>query len=168
VVNPVGMTTYWYYFSWIIVYNLVTIYQIWYQDAPLSRFSVHQISRQSDNAFVQFPHLDKKKRKEEIWTNSANFWRFISRKCLAQFKFEIWGDDVGRHFYCKNHLDLLKYPRNHVYMKIALLLFLLITHGCGTLASWATHDTVSYLNLYKYLSHLPKINIWLIIHVISK
>jgi len=52
----------------VIIYGIITKFQIWYQDAPLSRLSVYQISRQSDNAFVfysNFHTLTKRKKNEE-------------------------------------------------------------------------------------------------------
>jgi len=80
------------------------------------------------------------------WRNPANFQKVISQKYLV--KFGMWGDDFGQHFHCKNCLDFIKVLRRYVYMKIALLFFLLITHGCGEPGSWATRHTTMCLDMY--------------------
>jgi len=62
---------------------------------------------------------------------------------LGNALLEIW-NDVCRHFH--NYNRFLKVSQSYVYslyVKIALLFFLLITHGCGAPASWAAwHTTV--------------------------
>jgi len=151
-VNPVGLTTYWCYFSWIIVYNLVTIYsittKIWYLVAPLSRLSVYQISRPSDNSFVFYSnfHTFMKRRKK----NSAKFWRFISRKRLAWFSWNVrWWRWPA--FPVLKSFSFIKVSRSYVYVKITLLFFLLITHECGVPASWAARHTTVCLDLFACL-----------------
>jgi len=62
----------------------------------------------------------------------------------------MWGGDIGRHFHCKNCFVSLKCHRaTYVYVKIAFLFFLLITHWCGVPASWATRHTTVCLDAYE-------------------
>jgi len=59
------------------------------------------------------------------------------------------------HFHHKN---IVKVSRSYVYVKIALLFFLLITHGCGTLASLAARHTTMCLDngIMKRINHLER------------
>jgi len=60
--------------------------------------------------------------------------------------------------------SFIKVSRNYVCMKIALFFFLLITHRCGTLASWATQHTTMCLDVIdksiqkSFISNLPGIH----------
>jgi len=107
ILPPVDVTTYWCYFSRIIVYNLVTIYGI------TTKFGIrmhpYQISWQSDNAFVFYiatftpwvkvwkslyktqKHYDEKKKKKRRTQPT------FEGSCLTWFSW-MWGDDIGRHF----------------------------------------------------------------------
>jgi len=85
-VYPIGMTTYWCYFLQIIIYNIVTIYDI------TTKFCI----------------------------------RMCHKKVIL-----------------KCHGAMYVYI---LYVKIALLFFLLITHGCGALASLAAQHTTMCLD----------------------
>jgi len=68
-VNPVGVTAYWCYSLWIMVYNFVTIYVIATKfGIRMCPFSV-QVSRQLDNEFVfysNFHTLMKRKKMKKL------------------------------------------------------------------------------------------------------
>jgi len=134
---------------------------IWYQDVPLSRLSVYQISRQLDNVFVlynNFHTLTKRKRKIKKTKKLSQFskvhisetpgtiqlnWNWIVRwwHCLA--------------FSLQKLFCFVKVSRSYLYVKIAFLFFsvLLITHECGAPASWA-HDTLPCIYFFISLSWL--------------
>jgi len=52
-------------------------------------------------------------------------------------------------------VGFVKVSQSYVYMKIALLFFLLITHGCGTPASWAARHTTMCLDVDYCASVVP-------------
>jgi len=67
----------------------------------------------------------------EIW--NVRWWRWPAFSALKSFSF-------------------IKVSRSYVYVKIALLFFLLITHWCGALASWAArHTTVCVIIFFMLL-----------------
>jgi len=79
-VNPVGVTTYWCYFSRIIVYNLVTIYGI------ATKFGIrmhpYRCTKFQGNPIMPLCFIatfTPWRKEEKKQRDSANFWRFISQ-----------------------------------------------------------------------------------------
>jgi len=99
--------------------------------------------------YNNFQTLTKRRKKKR---SPANFRRFISRKPPVQFswnlKCEIWNVRWWHWlaFPLQKSFDFIKVSWSYVYVKIALLFFLLITHGYGTPASWATRHTTVCLD----------------------
>jgi len=97
-------------FLQIIVYNFVTIYGITTKFGIRMRlysFSVYQISRELDNAFVfynNFHTLMKSRRKKEKNKNQETKPIFKG----SYLENIMCGDDIGWHSHCKNRLFSVK------------------------------------------------------------
>jgi len=145
-VYPVGVTIYWCYFSWIFIYNFVTIYGIatkfGIRSALIPPFNI-QISKQSDNAFVFYDNFytltkRRKKTKKLSQFSKVHAWRDLV---------EIWNVRWWRWtaFPLQKSVGFVEVSRSYICVKIALFFFLLITHGCGAPTSWAAqHYHVSW------------------------
>jgi len=57
------------------------------------------------------------------------------------------GDDVGQHYPLQKSVGFVEVSQSYICVKIALLFFLLITHGCGAPASWAARHTIVCLDI---------------------
>jgi len=94
-VYPVGVKTYWCYFLWIIVYNVVTVYGIATKyNITMHTYTVLLCTKFQDNQATRLRFMttfvvwqeEKQTTKKKTKKNSANFRRFIrSRKHLAWF-----------------------------------------------------------------------------------
>jgi len=113
---------------------------------------MYQISRQLDNAFVfitTFTLLRKEEKNEETKPIFKGSY-LRNARCDLVAIWNVW----WRHwpaFPLKKFFCFVKVSRSYVYVKIAFLFFLLITHWCGMLAFWAARHTLdmapSYINL---------------------
>jgi len=98
----------------------------------------------------QLSHLDKKKGKKR--RNSANLRRFISWKCLVQFSWNLECKVMTLAGISTSKIVWFCWKcQSYVHMKIVLLFFLLITHGCGMPASWGIWHTTVCLDMYHYV-----------------
>jgi len=150
-VYPLSVTTYWCYFSWIVVYNFVTIYgnenKFGIRKQP---YSTYQCTKFPGSKIMIFVITFTPWQKEEKWKKIKEISQFLKVHILETpgtifLKFGSWGDNNGRHYRCKNHLISLKFHgATYNYVKITLLFFLLITRGCVTgFLGHTTHYCVS-------------------------
>jgi len=128
-VYPVGMTIYGYYF---FVNNRLWYWnQIWHHNVPLCWTSLYQISRQSGNVFAfygNFNHLMKRKNKETQPILKVHLRQNLVTICNAS-----WWHELA--FPMQKPSGFIKVSQSYVYIKVALLFFLLITYECGAPAS---------------------------------
>jgi len=113
------------------LYHLWYCNQIWYQDVPLSHLSVYQISRELEYAFAfynNFHTLMKRRKKREKKENPVFEGSYLgnARYDLVEIWNVRWCHWLA--FPLQKLFGFIKVPWSYIYMKIALLFFLLITH----------------------------------------
>jgi len=120
--------------------------------------AVYQISGQSDNGFAfdeNFCCLTKRRKTNQKYPEETqpifegsylgNTWRNLV---------EIWNVRwwCWLEFPLQKSVGFIEVSHSYIYVKIALLFFLLITHGCGAPASWAIWHTTVCLDAHNYVN----------------
>ena len=158
-VYPVGVTTYWCYFSCIIAHNSLPVYDIPAKVGTEMRLytppSVCQISRQSDNAFAFYSSFCKcAKRGRKI--------RRKKTKKLSQFlkshisgipeaislKFGMWSAEGGGNLHSKICLVSSRQHRATEVRKLRFLSSCQYTHGVAR-RLLGPHDTLPCVLILK-------------------
>jgi len=107
--------------------------------------SPYQTSRELDNAFVfynNFPALIKRRKKQTKPIFKGSYLENTQYDLVEIWNMRWWH---WLAFPLQKSFCFIKVSRSYVYMKISLLFFLLITHGCSLQASWAAqHTTMSW------------------------
>jgi len=145
------MTTYWCYFSWIIVYNFVTVYGIATKFNTMMCCVPNFRTIGKWNCILwQLSLFDKKKKNKTKNETQPIFEGSYLRKTWRDLV-EIWNGRWWRWpaFPSQKSVGFIEVSQSYICVKIALLFFLLITHGCGTPASWAARYTTVCLDLFK-------------------
>jgi len=92
----------------------MVLHQIWYQSVCLFLLSVYQISRQLDNAFVNFHTLTKRRKKQTKKLSQ------FSKVHISETPGAI--EDIGWHFHCKNCFVSFKFHRTTYMWKLHFFL----------------------------------------------
>jgi len=129
---------------------------------PLSHLSVYQISRELHNLFVFYKNFHtltkrRKKRKNEETKPIFEGLYLGNAQCdLVELWNVRWCHWLA--FLLQKSFGFVKVSQSYLYRKIALLFFLLITHGCGAPAFWAAWHTTMCLEIlkYKYFKYCTK------------
>jgi len=95
--------------------------------------------------FHTFTKRKKKKNEKTLPTFEGSYLRNAQRDLV-----EIWHVRWWRWLaFPSAKISFIKVSLSYIYVKIALLFFLLITHGCGAPASWAAWHTTVCLDVYE-------------------
>ena len=125
-VYPVGVTTYWCNFLWIIVNKFASVYHI------LTKRNFHAFTKRRKNKETK--PIFERSYLRNAWHNLVQFW------------------NVGYwHLHSKNHLVSYKQHKLMCTWKLHYCSSFQYTHGCGALASLAARHTTVCFDLQRIL-----------------